>query len=286
MTHIDIPISDTEQEFYCLISFDLDGGDGSGGMTLSYAVEKGEWVLQGYSDESIVPPLDYGRETIEDVVNDYGNTADEVANAFAAIQTEIDMDTSMFDSWLNRDETTYPESVNGVSTLDDIADIYKFTLDGKTYALPCDLQDLLDDGWTTRLIDPSTDTMSARTYSSMILYKGDSMVSFCIANFEETEITVSQSKVIKIEVSSNDNVAFQTGKGLKIGDDFTRVTELYGSETYGSYDDGVEYCYLRQLGMQENIIGIMKEYTLEDYFKVQWDSSGKIDYIEMKFLNE
>lgn len=285
LSQVSNPISDTEQKITCPFSYDINGKAGSGTIVLTYAFENGEWVLESYDDEAVAKPFDLGGETVEDAVNGYANTADEVAGMFAGIQADIDVDTTDIENFGNQTHE-YPDSVNGVSTMEDIADIYRFTLDGKAYSMPCSLKELLDDGWEPGLTNASTDTLDGRTYSVYVLYKGDASVSVSVANFEESPATVEKGTLIEITATSDGKADFQTGKGLKIGDDSSRVTQLYGSETYSASDNVVEYSYLRQLGFQENISGIMREYTLEDNFHIQWDSSGKVNYIQMKYLNE
>ena len=284
ISQVSVPISDTEQEITCPFSYEVNGEAESGTIILKYAFENGEWVLKGYDDSSVSKPADWG-ETPAEAANDYENIADENADMFADIQTDFDTDTTGIKNFGNQTKE-YPESVNGVSSLDDIADIYQFTLDGRSYAMPCMLQELLNDGWEPGLADPDTDTLAERSYSVYTLYKGDASVGVSVANFQESAIPMGQGTLIEINISSDSKAEFQTGKGLKIGDSVSRVTELYGDETYSNDNHAIEYCYLRQLGYQEGINGIMQEYTLEDSFKIQWDSADKIDYIQMKYLNE
>lgn len=284
ISQINVPTSNTEQEVTCPFSYEVNGQNENGSIILKYAFENGEWVMKDYADSAVSKPIDWGKTPAE-AVSDYANMADEAAEAFANIQANFDVDTTNIENFGNQTKE-YPESVNGVSTIEDIADIYRFTLDGKSYAMPCGFQELLDDGWDPGLADPEVDTLEAQSYSVYTLYKGEKSVSVAVANFRESTILLGQGTVIEVTVFTEDKVEFQTGKGLKIGDNASNITELYGSETYSNSDNIIEYRYLRQLGYQDDLMGIMREYTLEDCFRIQWDSSDKINYIQMKYLNE
>ena len=211
--------------------------------------------------------------------------ANGVAEEFAGIQTDIDWDSDLLDDWDEQHETVYPESVNGVSTLEDIFEIYKFKLNGSSYSLPCDLQEFLDAGWGNSLYDLTADTLDARAYSALVLYSGNAQFDLVIANLEETAIPINRCIVIEVSVASSWGVEFETAKGLKLGDTADLATNLYGDETYSSDESGVEYCYLRQLGFQQNMSGIMRENTQDDALNIQW-KDGTVNYISMKLIYE
>ena len=187
------------------------------------------------------------------------------------------------------------KTVNGVSSIDDIREIYKFKLDGKSYALPSPLQDFLDSGWELTGYPGTQETLSPKSANTFLrIRKDDASVSVTLANFTEAEIPATQGVVIGIAVTmvpgAVESVAFETALGLKQGDSLAQAIELYGDELYKEDEFTLEYQYQHQLELTDSNTQTLKvgDKTIsstDDFLKITF-SEWKVTGISMQFWYE
>lgn len=119
----------------------------------------------------------------------------------------------------------------------EISDIYTFTLEGKTYTLPCAASEFVDAGWTTA----KDVTVAANHYASApgnaMLTLGDdadTYIGLQLVNTTDAEASWDACTVVGITVEGNSAAAaeFTTKDGVKIGDTFEAVQKAYGASNY------------------------------------------------------
>ncbi len=117
----------------------------------------------------------------------------------------------------------------------EISQIYTFTLEGKTYTLPCKASEFTDAGWTA-LRDQ---TVAANFCSKAAIGNGYALggdtskqVGLNVLNTGSAEAAWGDCIVVGILVDSNSNVDFATADGVKVGDSYEKVQQAYGSTSY------------------------------------------------------
>lgn len=119
----------------------------------------------------------------------------------------------------------------------EISEIYTFTLEGKTFTLPCAASEFADAGWEPTTADL---TVAAEYYWSAAAANGyklagtDKQVGLHLVNTGGTEAGWKDCQVVGITVDGNSGVAFETAAGVKVGDAYADVQKAYGAT---SYDD-------------------------------------------------
>lgn len=117
----------------------------------------------------------------------------------------------------------------------EISDIYTFTLEGKTFTLPCAASQLADAGWT-----PAGDlTVAAGRYWSAAAANGFTLegaegktVGLHLVNTGAADASWKDCQVVGITVDGNSGVEFQTAAGVKVGDAYANVQKAYGATSY------------------------------------------------------
>ena len=120
----------------------------------------------------------------------------------------------------------------------EISQIYTFTLNGKTYTLPCKASELADAGWA-----PVRDTTVAAKFCSKAsigngyALNGDTskQVGLNVLNTTDSEANWQDCTVVGVLVDGNSNVDFATAAGIKVGSTYGEVQKAYGATSY-DYD--------------------------------------------------
>lgn len=117
----------------------------------------------------------------------------------------------------------------------EISGIYTFTLEGKTFTLPCAASEFADAGWA-----PKSDlTVAAQRYWSASAANGfvlsgadGKMVGLHLVNTGSADTSWENCQVVGIAVDGNSGVAFQTAAGVKVGDSYADVQKAYGATAF------------------------------------------------------
>lgn len=115
----------------------------------------------------------------------------------------------------------------------EISNIYSFTLEGKTYTLPCAASEFKDAGWTSDITVAANHYSSAATKEMYIL--GDDATKYiglAVVNTGSEETSWENCTVVGITVLGASAVDFQTSEGIKVGSDFSAVQKAYGASSY------------------------------------------------------
>lgn len=262
-------------------------------------VSNGGISLFGLGDEmgeKIMTTIKAGEEK-------YGYAMYEVNQAFQNFEfifdpTPINLDKSEEDdnivfkfSSSEADEATtqFSNSNYGFTSLDDIRNVYKFTLNEKSYALPFKASELFDLGWEPGLADPHTDTLDSATYSVFTLYKGAQSIDVSIANATNGTIILNDCMVMEIGVTKDSGVTFETADGFKIGDSYKTVYDKYGAEEYSGPDGGIgdkqlQYEFLRDMLSDGRLTSIGSTNNMSDKLTIQWNDYENITSIRMNLV--
>ncbi len=184
--------------------------------------------------------------------------------------------------------TQYSSPKYGLTSFEDVKDIYKFTLNGKEYSLPFKASDLFELGWEPGLADPQTDTLDAATYSVYTLYKGVQTIDVSIANVTNEPDILNNCMVMEINVTKDSAVTFETADGFKIGDSCKTVYEKYGDEKYRKLEDikdnQLQYKFLDDLLSDGRLTNIGSTNNFTDNLTIRWDAYEKITSIRMNLV--
>lgn len=185
--------------------------------------------------------------------------------------------------------TQFSNSKYGLKSLEDVKDIYTFTLEGKTYTLPFDAKELFDLGWECELVDHKSYTLDSATYSSFYIKKDNARISVSIANTTNETAILNDCMVIEIGVTGESGVAFETADGFKIGDSYKTVYDKYGAEEYSGADGGtgdkkLQYNFIADLFGDQRLERILRTNNYSDELSVSWDGYDNITSISMNLV--
>ena len=154
------------------------------------------------------------------------------------------------------------------------------------YSLPFKASELFDLGWVPNFADVNADTLDSATYSSYTLKKGAQNINVLIANPTNSTAVLNDCMVMEITVYDNSNVTFETKSGIKIGDSYKTVYELYGEDKYNSGIGGTQlsYSFLESLLSDGRLSSIGSTNNFSDDFTVQWNEYDNISTIRMKLV--
>ena len=134
-------------------------------------------------------------------------------------------------------QTEAAEAVE-ITSYEDIAQIYQFDLEGVPYALPCTIDDFVNNGCT---IDDTylEEKIEAQTSMSLIPVHpdGDEEKTIYIEVFNDTDqdMTIGEcQKVIGVSVDSESNVSFILNSGIDVLAEDTELDDMkaiYGTDS-------------------------------------------------------
>lgn len=182
--------------------------------------------------------------------------------------------------------TQFSNSKYGLRSLDDVKNIYKFTLDGTEYALPFRASELIASGWAIRGEDPQTDTLDAATYSNYVLYKGEQSIDVAIANATGEPAILNDCMIMEVNITEESGVSFETADGFAIGSSYQAVYEKYGE---GDYEGSIasrqlHYEFLKDLLSDGRLTSIGSTNNFSDNMTVRWNEEGNISSIRMNLV--
>ena len=191
------------------------------------------------------------------------------------------------------------EGKKHIVSLADAKKIFSATVDGKAYSFPCDVKDLLNNGWeysdsnSFRVSKMEKDRKFKYTYGeNFVVFKqgsaddygvADNEIFANIANAYNQEATFWQDCTLLglgFDASAEDMAnnlngmaSFESGIGINIGDSVQDVIDLFGCWKY--YDDSTD--------KESDLFGIYVEGSDEEVGYVNfYQTDGKITYINIK----
>ena len=189
----------------------------------------------------------------------------------------------MLDTWFEDEPAAEEEKT-------DVDAIYAFTLDGASYAFPCPMNALLNNGWNYAgwAADEGA-ALEAMTYANALLVNAaQERLTVEIMNPGEVEIPVEEALLMSVQVSANDTPpAFATAAGLSLGMDYAAVAEIYGEggRENPMAEGGMNCRYSFYQLLNETPSSIAEPLTQgsgEDELSVTSDTDGAIISIYMK----
>lgn len=193
------------------------------------------------------------------------------------------------------------EGKKHIVSLADAKKIFSATVDGKTYQFPCDVKDILDNGWQYsdsnmfRVSKMENDRQFKYQFgaNSVVLKQGSgddygvtqNEILANIANAENAEKTLwSDCTLLGLgfdpsdeDMASNlDGMAdFETGFGINVGDSIQKVIDLFGC---WKYYDGSEDKESDLFGIYANVDGQDKCLGYVNFYQ----TDGTITYVNIK----
>lgn len=124
----------------------------------------------------------------------------------------------------------------GSKVSDDLKDL-NFSLDNKSYKLPCDYSTLVKDGWTLEHPEIENSKLKAKSYTREDMIKDGNEVSVDFINSSDDEKPLSECQIGGIWVQSNkisDPSYFKIAKGITVNSSREDVVNAF----FGGVDEG------------------------------------------------
>ena len=297
-------ISDTETEVVCNTAYAGEESTGSGEFTLTYMLENGSWVLNGCQvNLADIAPVEQtaAQESQEPAAAD--SAGDEIviptiapAAPASSLESGEEDDLSLptiapASPVPSLEVYAPPEDTGSDVLLSELYEIYSFKLEGKTYTIPVQASELLNNGWYFQYGHDASTKLTAMSYTSERIGETsnsadpDQRNSFLVDlyNPTEEEIATSDGYVARVhyEKATDDRgeLSFETSKGIKIGSTRDEVLSAYGNDTWTSSDTEISYKYLndQDFSFTSNSNG-------KDKLTFRFDEDGKVKEIEMELV--
>ena len=134
--------------------------------------------------------------------------------------------------------STAGDKGNPVITQDTAEKIFRVALEGKVYTLPCDVKELINNGWELSKTSSSAAGKTIEAGKSTTLHlqrKGDSNtdVSVTLYNSGTKGTSWDKTKVVGIRVRYDTPSHFANGLGTSFSSSANEIVALYGHGSYG-----------------------------------------------------
>ena len=172
---------------------------------------------------------------------------------------------------------------DNVKTQEDIESIYQFNLEGKQYALPCEIADLRKDGWEFAQTADMTAKIPGESIQGAYFIKDGNKEKAIILNLlnaggDAKEAPACRGTGIDIRASSAAAVDFSTIDGISLQSSRADVEKVYGAS------DNLMYDFSKQIPEQGvSIPAIFSEAANSDELYVGLSTGDAISVIEMNY---
>jgi len=176
-------------------------------------------------------------------------------------------------------------------TLEDVARLYSFSIDGTSISLPATFDDMrtvdltLDDVITS-------DTVRANTYSGIRLHNSKGAeFKVDLYGSKDTDVAMDQSKIVHIDVKEKDaealGIHFETADGITFGDSIDKAVRLYGGTLKDNESGPSLYYRFTEEMAKQGLIGQDQSLSaFEENCAFYADKDGKINHIVMTYNPE
>lgn len=178
-------------------------------------------------------------------------------------------------------------------TLDDVAKIYSFSVDGNTVSLPASVEDMKAAGFGFDGYSDE-DKLQANAFAGIYLsYNGSDAYKSLKADIygDKTDrVPFKDGKIARISIDKDREetmgIEFKTADGIAVGDPVQKVLDLYGTPTNDNGKDLLNYFFTTDMAKKGLIEEAQKMSPATDKLAINYDGDGIITAITMAYLPE